>query len=78
VFGLKDRGCLREGAWADIAVFVPEKVREHSTFKDPHHYATGFAYVFVNGTIVVQNDKHTRLKPGQVIRRSSAGEGRKI
>ncbi len=79
VFGLKDRGCLREGAWADIVVFDPETVRENSTFKDPHHYATGFAYVFVNGTIVVQHDKHTRLedtrlKPGQAIRRASAAD----
>src|SRR5438128_8191855 len=52
-FRLKGRGQLREGNWADLVVFDPAKVQDHASFEDPHHYATGFAYVFVNGVTVV-------------------------
>src|SRR5207249_10258936 len=67
-FRLKGRGELREGNWADLVVFDPEKVQDHATFSDPHHYATGFAYVFVNGVAVVKGDAHTGARPGQVLR----------
>jgi len=67
-FRFKDRGLLREGNWADVVVFDPATVEEHSTYKDPHHYATGFKYVLVNGVTVVENDKHTGAKPGMALR----------
>jgi N-acyl-D-amino-acid deacylase len=72
-FRLKDRGTLRVGAWADVVVFDPAKVEERATFNDPHHYATGFAWVLVNGVPVVKADEHTGARPGKVLRRS-AGE----
>lgn len=68
-FRLKDRGIVREGAWADLVVFDPEKVRDRATFTEPHQYATGFAAVIVNGVSVVENDAHTRARPGRVLRR---------
>ena len=46
-------------------------VRDNATFADPHHYATGFHYVFVNGTLVVEHDQHTGARPGRVLRRGS-------
>jgi len=67
-FRLKERGELREGNWADIIVFNPETVADHAEYKDPHHYSTGFKYVFVNGVAVVEDDKHLGAKPGQVLR----------
>jgi N-acyl-D-amino-acid deacylase len=67
-FRIKDRGELREGAWADIAVFAPELVNDPSTYKDPHHYAIGMKYVFVNGTLVVENDQHNGARPGMILR----------
>jgi N-acyl-D-amino-acid deacylase len=67
-FRLKDRGELRGGAWADIVVFAPELVSDPSTYKDPHHYATGMKYVFVNGTLVVENDLHNGARPGMILR----------
>jgi N-acyl-D-amino-acid deacylase len=67
-FHLENRGQLREGNWADIVVFDPGKVEEHGTFGDPHHYATGFAFVLVNGVVVVKDDTHTGARPGQVLR----------
>lgn len=70
-FRLKERGQLREGNWADIVVFDPATVRDEATFKDPHHYATGFRYVLVNGALVVKNDEHTGTRPGKMLKRSA-------
>src|ERR1043166_7272974 len=67
-FRLKNRGELREGNWADVVVFDPDKVQDHATFSDPHHYATGFAYVFVNGVAIVRGDVHTSARPGRTLR----------
>ena len=67
-FRLKGRGEIREGNWADLVVFDPAQVQDHATFKEPHQYATGFAYVFVNGVAVVKDDLHTGARPGRAIR----------
>ena len=67
-FQLRDRGLVRAGAWADLAVFDPARVTDPATFKEPHHYATGFKLVLVNGVIVVEDDKHLGTRPGQIIR----------
>jgi N-acyl-D-amino-acid deacylase len=72
VFRFSDRGVLREGAWADLVVFDPAKVEDRATFDDPHHYATGFEAVFVNGVEVLAKDEHTRARPGQVLRHRAA------
>ncbi len=68
-FHLKDRGVLREGAWADVVVFDPAKVADAATFNAPHAYATGLRAVYVNGVSVVENDVHTKARPGKVVRR---------
>jgi N-acyl-D-amino-acid deacylase len=67
-FRLKQRGELREGNWADIVVFDPEKVNAPATYNDPHHYAVGFAHVLVNGMLVIKGGVHTGIKPGHVLR----------
>jgi N-acyl-D-amino-acid deacylase len=67
-FQIKDRGQLREGNWADIVVFDPETVTDNASYKDPHHFSTGFKYVFVNGTAVIENDVHTGARPGMALR----------
>ena len=63
-FQLKGRGELREGNWADIVVFDPEKVNDPATYNDPHHYATGIPHVLVNGVPVIKNGEHTGAKSG--------------
>ncbi len=68
-FRLKDRGQIREGAWADVVVFDPVAVTDRATFGEPHQYATGFRAVLVNGAVVVEEDRHTGAKPGQALRR---------
>lgn len=67
-FRLKDRGVVREGAWADLIVFDPEKIQDRATFNDPHHYASGVAWVLVNGVPVVKADEHTGARPGKILR----------
>jgi N-acyl-D-amino-acid deacylase len=67
-FHFKGRGELREGNWADIVVFDPDKIQDNSTYKDPHHYATGIPYVLVNGVPVIKNGEHTGAKAGQALR----------
>ena len=67
-FKLKDRGFIREGAWADLAVFDPAQVTDKATFKEPHQYSIGFKLVTVNGVVVIEDDKHLGTRPGKVIR----------
>jgi N-acyl-D-amino-acid deacylase len=74
VFRLRDRGVLREGAWADVVVFDPARVQDRATFEQPHQYATGFAWVLVNGVPVVRDDVHTGARPGHALRHGPAGE----
>ena len=68
-FHLQDRGVLRPGAYADIVVFDPAKVRDPSTFSDPHHYAEGFMTVIVNGGIVIRSGALTEVRSGSPLRR---------
>ena len=69
VFGIEDRGILREGAYADVAVFDPAKVRDVSTYADPHHLAEGMSYVLVNGVVVVDDGAFGDALPGRVLRK---------
>ncbi|HYI13484.1 MAG TPA: D-aminoacylase [Thermoanaerobaculia bacterium] len=63
-----DRGVLRSGMKADIVIFDPEKVRDLSTFEDPHHYSVGIDDVIVNGVAVLREGKITGAVPGKSIR----------
>jgi dihydroorotase/N-acyl-D-amino-acid deacylase len=65
--GLTDRGLIRPGMAADIAVFDPARVRDTATFEQPHQYAEGFSLVIVNGEIVVEGDRVTDARPGRVL-----------
>ena len=65
--GLKDRGLLKAGYFADVVVFDPAKVQDHATYEKPHQYATGMVHVFVNGTQVLKDGEHTGAKPGRVV-----------
>jgi N-acyl-D-amino-acid deacylase len=71
---LRDRGLLREGYCADIAIFDPDDFRDTATYADPHRYPSGArTTVIVNGTVVVDNAVHTGATPGRVLRRASDG-----
>jgi len=64
---IPDRGVLREGFFADVTVFDPATIAEHSTFEQPHQLSTGVRFVFVNGTLVVRDGRHTGAKPGRAL-----------
>jgi N-acyl-D-amino-acid deacylase len=70
VFGLGDRGVIRPGAWADLAIFDLKEVRDHATYLDPHQLATGMSWVLVNGQVAVEEGKFTDALSGRVIRKS--------
>ncbi len=63
-FQLKDRGILKEGLAADIAIFDEKEVQDMATFQDPHQYSKGFKYIIVNGKLVVENGVHTGIRSG--------------
>ena len=67
VLGLRDRGLVREGMWADLVVFDPQEIRDMATALDPHQYAEGIDYVFVNGEAVVEGGELTWALPGVVV-----------
>ena len=65
---LTDRGEIKAGFYADVVVFDPERVIDRATYEEPHQYSLGMRDVFVNGTPVVRNGRHTGAKPGRVVR----------
>ncbi|MGE5302307.1 MAG: amidohydrolase family protein, partial [Alphaproteobacteria bacterium] len=67
VLGLKDRGLLREGYWADVVVFDPDTVSDVATYDNPKQYPKGIDYVLVNGAVVIDNGHHTGARPGRVV-----------
>ena len=68
-FGLKDRGVLRAGAYADLVLFDPDTVADTATFDEPKRPAAGIELVMVNGRIVWQDGAHTGVRPGRALRR---------
>lgn len=65
--GIRDRGILRTGFYADITVFDADRVQDRATFDEPHQYAEGVEYVLVNGVVVVDDGRHNGARPGLVI-----------
>jgi N-acyl-D-amino-acid deacylase len=65
---LKDRGRLRVGHFADVAVFDPDTIIDHATYAEPHRYATGMQHVVVNGVPVLREGEHTGATPGRFVR----------
>jgi N-acyl-D-aspartate/D-glutamate deacylase len=75
--GLRDRGLLREGMWADIVIFDADTIKDRATSRFPykfplenypHRYPKGIAYVIVNGEVVVEKGRHKNVFPGKVLR----------
>ena len=73
--GLKQRGLIREGYFADITIFDPKTVIDRATFEDPNQYPVGINYVIVNGQLEVDNGKRTAALAGRPLR--GPGYGRK-
>jgi N-acyl-D-amino-acid deacylase len=68
--GLRDRGLLREGMFADVVVFDDATIIDLATPEKPHQVSRGVEQVFVNGVQVVKDGKHTGATPGRVLKGS--------
>lgn len=72
VFGLKDRGLLKEGYAADVVVFDPETVIDRGTYEEPRQYPDGIRHVLVNGRFAVRDGKPmTSVLAGKVLRKTT-------
>ena len=68
---LKDRGQVKEGYVADLAIFNPDTVVDHATFEEPHQLSEGVEHLLVNGESVISEGVHTQARAGRVLRRGS-------
>jgi len=66
--GIRDRGFLQTGKFADITIFDEKRVLDRSTYEDPFQYSEGIEYVIVNGQIVLDRGQHTGARPGRALR----------
>jgi N-acyl-D-amino-acid deacylase len=66
--GIRRRGSIAPGMYADVVAFDPLTIIDNATFEQPHQLAAGMAHVFVNGTHVLADGQHTGATPGRVVR----------
>ncbi len=67
--GLKDRGILKKGNWADVVIFDAKTITDKADFDNPYQYSEGIEYVIINGKFVVKESKHTGELVGKVLKR---------
>ena len=66
--GIRRRGLLNPGFFADVVVFDPATIQDHATFAEPHQFSDGTHHVLVNGSLVLRDGEHTGATPGRVVR----------
>ena len=66
---IPDRGLVKEGFFADLAVFDERDIRDNATFEDPHQYSSGTVHVIVNGEFAFRNGEPTGVLNGRPIPR---------
>jgi N-acyl-D-aspartate/D-glutamate deacylase len=66
--GIKERGLLKQGFFADITIFAPDRVIDQATYTNPFQYNDGIEFVIVNGNLVLDRTKHTGIRAGRAIR----------
>ncbi len=70
-FRLAGRGVLRAGAFANVVVFDPARIRDTATYEDPRRFPDGIRAVYVNGTAVARDGQPTGARPGRALRRGA-------
>ena len=68
VLGLEDRGLIQEGYVADIVVFDPDTISDKATFREPHQFSVGIAYLIIDGKIVIDHDEYTGVLAGKPLK----------
>jgi N-acyl-D-aspartate/D-glutamate deacylase len=74
ILRLPERGYLKPGYYADVVVFDPQTFRDTATFEQPHQYAPGVRYLFVNGVLTIDDGKYTGALPGKALRYGGSAE----
>ena len=70
--GIRNRGLIKQGYWADLVLMDPDTIETHSTYEKPDVFPSGIEYTIINGKVLVDPDGyHPELRPGQVIRRQN-------
>jgi N-acyl-D-aspartate/D-glutamate deacylase len=69
VYGIRDRGSIRTGYFADVIVFDPKTIREQATYVEPERLSEGMRWVLVNGKAAVEEGKPTGLMAGKGLRK---------
>lgn len=69
--GLKNRGRIQEGAFADLVIFDFATIKDNSTYTDPHHFPSGIQYVLINGEVVLEEEQLTGKLPGRWLKREA-------
>ena len=67
--GIKDRGLIKKGYFADLVIFNPVTISDTATYESPKSYPIGIEYVIVNGKITVKDGEHTEAKAGSILRK---------
>jgi N-acyl-D-amino-acid deacylase len=65
---LRSKGLIAEDYDADITIFNPDTIIDHSTYNEPRRFPSGIEWVIVNGQVVVEKGKHTKATPGRTVR----------
>lgn len=68
IFGLRKRGRIEVGHYADLVIFDPKSIRDTATYEDPFQFPDGISHVFVNGRAVIEGGEFTAALPGRVLR----------
>jgi N-acyl-D-amino-acid deacylase len=72
VFGLADRGVIREHAYADLVLLDPDTINDSASFEAPKQAAVGIRQVIVNGNTVWRDNAWTGDRPGRMLKRTTA------
>ncbi len=76
ILQLPERGYLKKGYYADVVVLDPKTFRDKATFDNPHQYATGVRYLFVNGRLAIDEGRFTGTLAGRVLRHGGPAKGK--
>jgi len=71
ILGIKKRGALAKGKYADIVIFNPNTIKDNATYDNPFQYPTGIEYVFINGTLTFAENKMTEKSNGKVLKKNN-------
>jgi dihydroorotase/N-acyl-D-amino-acid deacylase len=69
--GIKNRGLIKKGMYADITIFDKNTIIDKATFESPHQYSEGIYYVLVNGAVAIDNGEFKNIKAGVVLKKNA-------